>query len=348
MIPYIIFILCLLFCYWRKSPIGMLIVMILFAVLRYDTGWDYHSYELWVTNPSSWNNPETSRYSLFWRELFKVAHQLGFPHLAISLPNVVTYIMIYVGLRLLHLSKRQQVDALLVYATWYSLYLGSFSTIRQAIAMSFGFVAFACLQNKKYFWTVATYLIAVHLHTSAAVLILLLPIYIIREYLNLKWLLVSLAIVTTMLSGAGIVLESIGIVDMSKYSGYLKLSDNFGGKLMYLNIALGSYFVYTFIRKHNKTDIERQCYFAVLVSIFGSLIRYSMHLSNVFDRIFEYYIIFIILILLPSVDIFKERNILRPISVFLLVAFFFTYLIIVSGATMASSGFVPYKCILLN
>ena len=58
----------------------MLIVMIAFAVLRYDTGWDYGMYEHIVNTPSFWDNAGTSRFSLVWRGLFALSNKLNAPH----------------------------------------------------------------------------------------------------------------------------------------------------------------------------------------------------------------------------------------------------------------------------
>lgn len=62
MIPYFLFLLFLLIFYCGNKPICMLIVMIAFAVLRYDTGWDYGMYEHIVNTPSFWDNADTSRF----------------------------------------------------------------------------------------------------------------------------------------------------------------------------------------------------------------------------------------------------------------------------------------------
>ncbi|MBE6305417.1 MAG: EpsG family protein [Bacteroidales bacterium] len=347
MVPYIIFLLCIILCYWRTSPKAMLFVFILFAVLRYDTGWDYHSYEIWVMHPKEWCNAETSRYSWFWRELFRLSYQLKFPHLSIVLPNALTYILIYFALDILKLSKQQKVEALFVYATIFSFYLGSFSIIRQAFAMSCGFIAFAFLNNKKYYLAAIAYLIAVHLHTSACVLILIVPVYYLRNKLRVTQIIIAIGLVSIMLLFASNILNLLESVDMTRYELYLKMQDNYGGKLIYVNVLLSIYLFLSFYRSKNISPLIRQCYFLAIVSLIGSNIRYFMGLLGVLDRVFDYFTLFLTIVLLTSVNAWKNHRIIKPLAIIILSAYFLVYLIVSSpGEQVASSGFVPYKCIL--
>ena len=76
---------------------------------------------------------------------------------------------------------------------------------------------------------------------------------------------------------------------------------------------------------------------------------FSVGVSSVFTRIFSYYIIFMIFILLPSLRIFRERKFLINLAVLILVSYFFVYLSISeAGTKLSSSGLVPYKCVLIQ
>ena len=238
MIPYIIFIILILAFYYKKSPIGMLIVIIAFSVLRYDTGWDYMMYVDTVNNPKFWNNPEHSRYSFIWRELFRYAHALNFPHIAIALPNLITYLVLYFSLDVLGLDKTRKVQVLFVYVTWQGFYLDSFSIIRQAIAMSFGILTFALIQRHRLFASIVTFLIAVHLHSSAVVLIFLYLGYFYRKKLDFKHICIAAGVAIVCMISAGAVLEQLSFFDMSKYDVYLKMNDSFGGKIIFVYLIL--------------------------------------------------------------------------------------------------------------
>lgn len=349
MIPYIIFILVIVFLYFRKAPVWMLAVMILFSVLRYDTGWDYNMYEETVLHPSRWSNPEKSHFSWLWCQLFAFAYEIKFPHLAIALPNFVTYLVIYLSLKLLKLDKEQKCQALIVYICWQSFYLDSFSIIRQEIAMSFGFLAFALLQRKQFVWSVITVLLAAQLHTSAYVLVILYPVYLFRKVLNFNTICVASVIVAALLVSASNVLEALTIVDMSKYEVYLKSKDSFGDKITYVYILLAVYLLVMYHLSRKWTDVEKQCFMLSIVSMIGCVAVFTVGVSSVFTRIFSYFIIFMIVVFLPSMRILKARKLLSSAAVVLLAAYFLVYLEVTSaGVKLASSGMVPYKCILFQ
>lgn len=323
--------------------------MILFAVLRYKTGWDYAMYEEIVLTPRYWDNPDTSRFPLFWRELFRFCNEINIPHLAICIPNVITYLLVFIGLNSLNLDKSRIADALLVYACWPELYLGSFSTIRQALAMGIGLLLFATIQQKKYILSIILYLLAIHIHTSAAILIILLGIYLIRDYLNLKFIcIVSIATIVVFFYTTEI-LKSINVVDMTQYEVYLNMKDNYGSKLIFIQLFLAAYLILTFKYLQKTSSMDRQCYFMTITALIGNAAIYFIGLSSVVSRMLSYFMIFMPIILLYSLNVFKEKKLLKVVAIIVLVTYFCTYLIITQGGSkIASSGFLPYNCILLN
>lgn len=349
MIPYFLFLLFLFIFYWGNKPVCMLIVMIAFAVLRYDTGWDYGMYEHIVSTPSYWDNADTSRFSLVWRGLFALSNKLNTPHLAIAVANVLTYVVLYISLCVLKLTKTQKLHALLVYCLWNDFYLSSFSTIRQALSMTIGLLVFAFIQRKKLLISILSYLIAVHVHSSAVILILLYPIYFLRRQLNFKWLCISVILIGIVLACIESVLTSLTDVGLNKYEIYLKWQDSFGSKLIYLNVMLALYFMVVFYKNKHISEMERQCYFMVLSGIFGGIAIYVYGGSIVFTRMLSYFTIFMIFILFPSINVFKERVKIRLLLNCILVIFFITYLGIISkGGGSTLSPYVPYKCIFLK
>ena len=347
MLPYILFIIILLFFYWRRAPLGMLITIILFAALRYDTGWDYMNYYEVSSNPSLWDNPETTRFSLIWCWLFQFAHDTQLPHISILIPNILTYVIIYISFDLLKLDNTQKVDALLVYVAWEEFYLGSFSIIRQQIAMSLGLLMFSLIQCRRFKLSIIPYLLAVWLHSSACILIFLYPVYCIRKFLNFKWLCIASIISCLALGSAAYIISNLDIGNMSRYSLYLDLSDKFGGKITYVKIILVSFLLISFSWNKNISNINRQCYFFSIIALISNIAIYYMGLSSVINRMFSYYAIFLIYIFFPSLSIFKSPKIIKPLAAIILVAYFFTFLLVTRGGEKkAASGFIPYKCIL--
>jgi len=346
MIPYFIFIFFLLLCYWSKKPLWMLVILIVFALLRYDTGWDYGTYVHIVETPAFWNDGDTSRFSLAWRALFGLANRVNCPPLAIAVANILTYVVLYIALSLLKLSKTQKIQAILVYALWYDFYLSSFSTLRQALSMAIGVLMFALIQRKQLVWSLLAFFVAIHLHTSAIILVILYPIYLLRDKLNFKWLCISVITMCCVLSAIAEILMSLSDFGLDKYGIYLTWQDNFGGKLIYLNITLAVYFVFILYRDRHISSMERQCYFMVLSGVIGGIVIHYFGVSSVFARMLSYVTIFMILILFQSLNIFKEKRILRFVMDCLLILMFVGYLTLISkGGGNQLSPYVPYKCI---
>ena len=345
MLPYILFIVFILYFFHRRQPKWILWTLIIFAALRYNVGWDYLSYTNIIDKPTTWE-----KYSFFWRELFRYAHESGFYHVGIVLPNILTYLCIYKGLKELGLSKKNQAGALLVYATWNSLYLGSFSTIRQAFAIGVGFMMFSFIQNRKIVKSLFCYVFAIILHPSAILLVFLYLGYALRNRLNFKWLTVSVMVLIAGIVSLKNVLIAFSMLDMAQYEVYLKMSDNFGGKIIFVNGFLAIYlFIVFFLSNKNLDSVKRQCFFYTLIAIIGNIAIYALGLPNIIARMLSYYMIFMIVILLPSLQVFRQKYRLRVMAVSFLTLYFFVYLFITKPATRDNkSGYLPYRCIIIE
>lgn len=349
MFPYIIFIVLILLFYQKKYPKGMLWVIVLFAVLRYDTGWDYASYVETISTPSLWNNAETSRHTIFWRLVFDFTHRIDCPHFAIAIPNALTYIIFYYALKVLNLSKKNILDALFVYVTWSTFFLGSFSIIRQQFAMSVGFLMFAYIQRRMFWKSILAYAFTILLHTSAVVLILLYPVYLIRFHLNFKWVCISASCVIAGLVSMKSLLMILSVIGLGEYEGYLTWSDNFGSKIVYINLLVAIYLGIAMSRQKRLNNIQKQCYYYPTIAFIGNAAIYILGLPNPLNRVFSYFSIFMTIILLQSTDIFKKRAYYHLAATCVLVIYFFIYLhISQGGGSFASSPYIPYKCILFN
>ena len=141
----------------------------------------------------------------------------------------------------------------------------------------------------------------------------------------------------------------LSFIEMDQYGVYLNLHDSFGGKIIFVNIGLVVYLSIVYLITKHINDVQRQSYFYTILSLFGNIVVYLIGLPNIISRTFLYFIIFMIIILLPSINKFKYRNYLRLIASTFLIIYFFIYLYITrGGAEMASSGYIPYKFIFLQ
>lgn len=342
MIPYFLFLIIVLIFFYKKNPIGILSTMIIFAVLRYDTGWDYASY---IKTIAASIKSDAERLSWFWNELFRFSADIKFPHFAIAVTSTLTYLTVYHALKILRLNKTQICQALLVYILWYSLYLGSFSVIRQSLSVAFGLLMFAYIQKKSYIKSIISLIIAIHLHPSALVLILVYPVYFLRNRINLKLILIVSAGITFSLLLITKLIESIPILKI--YLGYLSWNTNTGGLMVLIDMFLTAYLIFSFYRLRHIPVIGMQCYFLSIITFLGRSMAFLLGITSVLSRIFDYFLIFMIFIIFPSIKIFKDNTKIANIVTLFMVLFFIVYLQISKGGTdLASSGYVPYKFIL--
>ena len=67
----------------------MLLVMLVFAAIRSDVGWDYGNYYDICTNENMLKYVK-EKYSIVWSTFFSIAYSLEVPHLGIVIPNIIT------------------------------------------------------------------------------------------------------------------------------------------------------------------------------------------------------------------------------------------------------------------
>jgi len=354
MIPYFVFIVLILIFYVKKKPLVLFFILVIFCAVRYNTGWDYDSYYQISYNPTNLNQA-INRYSFLWGYLFQFCYENQIPHFGIVLPEIITYVNVYVGLKILYKNdKKQMCDSFFVYSFWPFFYLGSWSTLRQALAMSLGFLLYVLLYiyrtekeqmniKKKlsfllisFFGVYLVYLI----HPSGIVISVLIPLCLfVEEFSTFKIFLSSIMILLGTLSMGYIVslLES----NSSSYSMYLNKSDSYGGKLVYVLGLLA--FGFTFCMVKYK-EIKKTCNFEiglVIVSVIGNILMFSFGFSVV-TRIFDYFAIFMILI---YVKCFEQMH-LKKLGMSLLVMLFVYYLYNSKNASaILECGFVPYQFI---
>jgi hypothetical protein len=67
MIPYVILVLLLLFYSNRKNYIAIMVILTVFAVVRYDVGWDYMTYYNIAKDPET--TIDYQRFSFVWHRV---------------------------------------------------------------------------------------------------------------------------------------------------------------------------------------------------------------------------------------------------------------------------------------
>lgn len=341
MTPYFIFIVIVLLTYRFKKPIWMAVFITLFAVVRYDTGWDYMSYYDACTDPTSFEVAKNS-WGLIWGYWLNFVYQRNIPFVGIGVPAVLTTVILYYALSLLYNNNKKEIsDAMLVYSIWPFLYLQSLCIIRQALAISIMFLAIVLVIKKKYVAALLFFLLNVIIHTSSIISVVFLPFIVSKKRKSVTWVIMGAVLTIVAFAFVAIILERVGLM---KYVEYLESSDNFGGKISLVYAFLAVYFMY--FLSVNKDDMSVASKFTSLVTL-GCILQFLVYVTDipsVISRACAYTYIFLIPTLLYSIEQLKMKK-LKPTAIFVMVAFFLVYLYITQDSPDASSQYVPYKTI---
>lgn len=352
MLGYIVFVCVLLLFYSRRAPKAMLLVMILFAVLRYDVGWDYNSYYELANdvNALEWAK---ERYSLLWTSLFEFAYDLRMPHLAIVIPAVLTYTSLFVALTMLFRGNKDHIsDAMLVYGLWPFFYLSSFSTIRQNLAMAVVMLIFSMLYHRRWLWAVLLYAINYFIHPSSMIVIVVLPLFFIYKKIKWYWVALIMAVLLFCIGNWINVVEVVNIEAFNEYAEtYQDWDDNFGGTLSLLYGVVALFLIGVLLIDKKITYWQHNIMVIVALALIATIYIYNSGMPSVVTRVISYFTLFLLLVFYASLHNFPQRHIYRTGLTMMLVLLFFVYLQRTSvGAAqgLATSGYVPYKTIIFQ
>lgn len=354
MFPYLLFVAVLLVFYYRKNPIMMLLTLVAFAVLRYDVGWDYMSYYEFSSDEGSLALAR-ERYSVVWYWLFETAHGLKMPHLGIAIPAVLTSVAVYLSVRMFcDKDEAAMSDSLLVYALWPFFYLGSFSTIRQSLAVALGLLIFALLYKRRWIWALVVCLFNLLIHPSSLLILVYLPLALIPRRIPI---LVALVLFGGVVMALRNWLEIIVLMDVDSFNEYAETymdqEDQWGRMLSFLLGAIALYlFAIAWWDKGQSVWINKLLIVVAIAMAVDTYI-YLSDLPSVITRTISYFSIFLIWVFYPSLQKLPYPKVCRFSLTCALVLLFFIYLDQASRSTMltdvnTSSGFIPYTTVLLK
>lgn len=330
----------------------MLLTLAAFAVLRYDVGWDYMNYYEFASDDGSLAMAR-ERYSFLWYWLFEFAHGLKMPHLAIAIPAVATYAFVYQAIRLLSNGNRVEMsDALLVYAMWPFFYLGSFSTIRQSLAVAVCLLIFALLYKRQWIWAAVLFAVNLLVHPSSLLALVYLPIALYAK---------RIPIVLVGLVGVGVMMaienwsDIIVLMDVEAFNEYAETymdqEDEFGSMLSLLLGVVALFLMVTALLDKKQNIWQNKLSIVVAVALCVDIFIYQSDLPSVITRTFAYFSIFLIVVFFDGLRRFPYVKLFRTLLTCALVMLFFIYLERTTHSVSmqdvdTASNFVPYKTLL--
>lgn len=197
-----------------------------------------------------------------------------------------------------------------------------FSGLRQSIAVSLGVIAFLLLKKRKFILFILVVLLATTFHTSAFMLLFMLPLYYLR--ITKKWLIIVVPLVVLTMVFNSQIFSAIAKLLPERYDSYkIEKTGAFAMLLMY-----GLFAVYAFvISDEDNIDsdtlgLRNFLLFSIILQIFASV-------SSIAMRMNYYYIIFIPL-LVPKViknskNAFLKVNSYAEVIMTLFFMFYFFY-----------------------
>ena len=230
MIPYIFFVILILWFRHNRSPILIYMTLVMFNVLRYNTGWDYMSY---IDEVEYWGSIGSNmmRYSILWQWLFECVQEINMPHIAIAVPGFLTITIVYFVVNALQKNKGLICDILSIYAFWPYFFLGSFSTIRQSLGIAIGLLILFCAIKKKLVWFIIFLIVNYLIHPSSVVCVCYAAFFIPKFRLRIWHMAVILTISVVALFSINIIIQHS---PFAIYESYLSAHDSYGSKLSIL------------------------------------------------------------------------------------------------------------------
>lgn len=341
MIPYLLFIIVVLLTYRMKKPIWMAIAITVFAVIRFDTGWDYDSYYQACIDPNRLEIAQMAWGGL-WGWWFEYVYQSHIPFIGIGIPAVLTTISVYIAFKLLYEKDNNGLsDAMLVYSLWPFLYLFSFCTVRQSLAMGIMMLAFVLVYRKQYKYAIPLYLLNYFIHPSSAFSALFLLFVLPPKRLSSAYILIGSVVMVIAFGFLATILERLG---MLRYMNLLESSDSFGGKISYVYAAMALYYIYfVSVNKDVGSIYSKMSSLATIGCVLQFLV-YVTDVPSVISRACSYTYMFLAPTIFYSI---KQLHLKfgKPMAIGIIVAFFLVYLYVTQNSPGAVSQYVPYKTI---
>ena len=175
-LPWVLFLIIVLMVCSAKGNqsqrlMALFVFVFIFAAVRYGIGYDYYSYKYIIDGDGQ--DYELERWEILPRYLAVISGKIHY-QLFFAISSFLTIYPVY------YVSKKLSMDPLksfFVYLMFPLFFLDGLGVIRNAVAYSLVFLMFYQLYERKYFYSVALWLLAIGFHTSAVGAVLVYPLF---------------------------------------------------------------------------------------------------------------------------------------------------------------------------
>ena len=348
MFAYILFVFIILILYWHRKPVLMLLTMLFFAAIRYDVGWDYGSYYEFCSNENMLEYVK-EKYSIIWSSFFSLMYLMKTPHLGVVIPNILSYILVYLAaVRIFGNNKKAVSFVLLVYVLWPDFYLTSFSTIRQHLAISVALYSGALFMSGMMLPGLALATLNYFIHPSSIIVSIILLILMLKKRLTIVHVLAMSILVLMMLFMLDDLISFINLSQIQEYKDiYFGWTENYGSKYKYLlALVLIILFIIFFNIKSDRVLLSKIATITIL-GIVINLFIYSSGANSVLGRVATYFTVYLTIALYPMLSELRNGIIWRKVAIMFLICLFFIQLYLVQGVVQlhSTSSYIPFRTI---
>lgn len=327
----------------RKKARVCFILMFIFAAIRYGIGYDYYNYMQAVLHQVE--DYSLNRFEPFSRGLIEIGNLTHYQFFFVLASFLTLYPVYKCCIKL----SVNPAFSLLLYFLFPMYYLESFSIIRNAIAYSWVLCAFVMLRNNKKLWSFLMIIIAMMFHKSAAIGILIYPLYYFKPTLTMQLILFIGSFLISNLAKNAIneysqIIPFLDIVE--RYTDYAKSG---GGSMTYIinGICVFNLVFWNRMISYNSDNFR----YLTLYNIGGCIWNIFLPLDSTLAlRLSSYFLIFIIFICPQYKYAFsiKHRNMVNYYSLSFFFILFLSYFIINANAYLQKPermSNVPYQTI---
>ncbi len=317
LLPYIILFVVLLLLYSKKDSkhgtyYQIAIVLFVFSAIRYSTGWDYYGY----LNDIVYN--DTERYEFLVKELITLAHKTDYK-VFFAITSFLVIFPLSVGCKKM---SRDPELSLIVYALVPQFYIYSFCVIRNAVAWSLVFCAYAFFREKRYVYAILLFIASLGFHVSV---LSSLPVFILSLFKIGKRVNYIIFILSFLLSSLfGEFFETIHFEDtyFSRMVFYVDGKSSGGGMMKWVINFIGLFFLFNWDRISTKR--QENAKFLTIVVVGVSLWNLFYGINNTLAIRFSVNYMLFLILLVPELLYCYER-ISRKIILTMIISFFFMF-----------------------
>lgn len=219
-------------------------------------------------------------------------------------------------------------------------FLMIFSGLRQAIAISLGVVAYMLIKNKRYLWSILVILLAVSFHTSAGILVLLYPAYVMK--IRAKQLLYIIPIIVAIYLFRVPILEfAISLMPSHyvEFYGEIEQTGAFGMMVLFILFSVFAFIVC------DEAAMSPKDYFMRNILLVATVFQMFVPIHGLIQRASYYFLVFVPLSIICIMQ--SPKKYLKSISnlATIVIGCFFTLYFFYNAAFSADNllDVFPYK-----